>query len=306
MVLVGFGDDSASDIGDRRMFLAAYVHHADNWTRFSDLWRRELELDSLEYFKMVEANGLRGQFGGWCPARRDAKVLAFAKLIQDHRPWFAACSVSRAEYAELLSPIAPENLKNPYFACFWGVISAATRYMQEQKIENPLPVDFVFDNQEGLGHDSALFYPWLKADSDPQEKKLMGAVPVFCDDKEVVPLQAADMLAWHLRKDHEVGRLADRTILDMITEYGGMVHLPADILQALARRMKDVPGVEGVQSKKQWRQTKRTIRALVEAGVPPPSTDRFWMRYSNFMVGVERARYRARRMWRRLLGDVEL
>lgn len=299
MVFVGFADDSASDSGGRRMFLAAYIHHAENWARFADLWRYELDRDSLEYFKMVEAKALRGQFRGWKPERRDAKVLAFAQLIQKHRPWFVSCSISRTEYAELLSPTAPENLKDPYAACFWGVIGAANRFMLEGKINPALPINFVFDEQGGLGHDAALFFAWHKADSPPNERELMGAVPVFRDDKQMVALHAADMFAWHLRRDHEEGGMEDRTIFDMLTEYGGVVHLPRDVLQSLARRMKDVPGVGSIQTKKQWQQTRRGIRSLVEAGALPPSTNIWWMRYINIMVGVERVRYRFRRALKR-------
>ena len=39
----------------------------------------------------------------------------------------------------------------------------------------------------------------IKALADPEVAELLGATPQFRDDKELLPLQAADMLAWWIR-----------------------------------------------------------------------------------------------------------
>jgi len=46
--------------------MAGYLNRANEWRLFDDAWAEELSAKpSIEYLKMVEANGLRGQFGGW-------------------------------------------------------------------------------------------------------------------------------------------------------------------------------------------------------------------------------------------------
>ena len=294
VVLQGFVDDSASDVGDRRIFLVAVINGAEQWAAFADEWHRELQKDSLAYFKMAEANSLRGQFAGWTRDRRDAKVLALARIIERHHPWFTFCSVSRKEYDEILAPVAPQGLKTPYYTCFWGVMKTTARYHQSLGIEDVPPVDFIFDDQGGLGDDAALFYRWAKESEDPETQRLLGSTPIFRDDKTMPPLQAADMLAWHIRKDHETGGHYDRAIFELLTENGAGVHMPAAELRKLAKKMRRVPGVKHIQTKKEWRETRSSIRAQLAAGAGPPRIDMGWMRYIAFRAWVERTIHRWR------------
>jgi hypothetical protein len=298
VVLQGFVDDSTSDVGDRRMFLAAYINGADQWASFANAWTEELRRDSLDYFKMVEAKGLRGQFAGWDPVLRDRKVAALAGLIAASRPWFVYCSVSRAEYGEILAPVAPAGLKTPYLGCFWGVIKTTARYHRSLGIDGIPPVDFTFDEQGGLGDDAAMFYRWLKESEDPEIRSLLGSTPVFGDDKTTPPLQAADMLAWHLRKDHETNG-ADRARFHVLTDQGCGVHLRPEELRDLAKKMARVPGVGRVQTKAEWKKIKRETARRVAAGEGPPRTDMAWMRYIAARAWLERLRGR----WRRLLSE---
>src|SRR4051794_29919926 len=88
VMLQAFVDDSASETGDRRLFLAGYLHNAEAWAMLSDAWERELKKPpSIAYFKMQEAESLdkKGQFAGWSAAERDNKVFALAHII-NHFP----------------------------------------------------------------------------------------------------------------------------------------------------------------------------------------------------------------------------
>lgn len=291
--LQAFVDDSSSDVGDRQFFLAGYVNAPDRWAAFSKDWGRELARHPrIDYFKMVEANSLRGQFQGWSRADRDAKVLSLAGIINAHRPWFVFCSVSRDEYARILAPIAPAGLKNPYFACFWGVIRSTVRY--HQMLENEFggrdvpPVDFIFDNQQGLGNDAVLWYRWLKEGQDPSIRKFLGSKPIFCDDKAVLPLQAADMLAWHVRRDHETGGIEDRTVFNLLTEHGVGTVIDRNVLAGIAKQMKRVPGRKQIQTRSDWHKIRHWAREHIAAGGKPPTTNIWKMRYFAWRAWIER------------------
>lgn len=299
VVLQGFVDDSSSDVGDRRTFLAAYINTKERWESFERQWDKELVADSLEYFKMSEAGALQGQFRDWDGERRDAKVLALAKIIEQHRPWFVFCSVSRNEYAEILAPVAPYGLKNPYFVCFWGIIKTTARYHLMRGPGSP-PVDFIFDEQGGVGYDASAYYKWLKESEDSETQGILGATPIFCDDAKVNPLQAADMLAWHLRREQE-GKLPDKHIFDLITADGCGVHYPEEELRNSARYMGKLPGIGSVQSKSEWKKVIASTRAQVDAGYGPPPTDTVWMRYVAFRAWAERVWKGWRRLRQRLV-----
>jgi hypothetical protein len=190
-MLQAYIDDSASELGDKRLFLAGYVGSAPLWARFSDAWERELSAHPpIEYLHMVEAQNLRGQFEGWSEADRDKKVLAMANIVPAHVIRSVQVSVSRSEYDRIIRPIAPYNLQNPYFI---GVLFTLSRALHDT-LEDAPTIDFIFD-EHNLGRDAVMWYDYLKTCLPPGPRSLLGGPPIFRNDKKVVALQGADMLA---------------------------------------------------------------------------------------------------------------
>jgi hypothetical protein len=211
-MLNAFCDDSASESDSKILVLAGYVHDATVWGLFSDDWKRVLDAKpSIEYFHMVEAENLRDQFKNWLPADRDAKVDALADVIVKHKPWSIDCSVSRSDYDRIIKPVAPYDLRNSYFPCFCGVIVKLAQWHASLGLK--IPVDFVFDEQQFIGTEAmaVFFYEALNSSiEDPAVLALLGSTPVFRNDKHVLPLQAADLLAWHIRRSKETRNAHER------------------------------------------------------------------------------------------------
>jgi hypothetical protein len=70
-----------------------------------------------------------------------------------------------------------------------------TRYLASQGVD--AKVDFIFDQQTGISADLPLFFDHMMRSLPRQARKMVSEVPIFRDDKVMIPLQAADMLAWH-------------------------------------------------------------------------------------------------------------
>jgi hypothetical protein len=302
VMLQAFVDDSASDTGDRRLFLAGYVNGAEQWAAFSDEWEKELKRHpAIDYFKMSEAEsrGARGQFAGWSIKDRDEKVIRLARIIHTYQPCAVYCSVSRKEFDEILAPAAPYPLKNPYGACFWGVMQTTARYHRSLDIENFPPVDFIFDEQGGLGTQAAMWYRWEK-ELDPSIGALLGGPPIFRNDKQLVALQAADMLAWHLRREHEYGLKENRPAAPLLMGHLVVgVDIDADTLRGLAKKMRRVPGVRRIQTKASWRGARRTTEGIIAAGYGPPNTNLLRMHLLNAKVSLSNLIATLRRSRRR-------
>ncbi|WP_139784827.1 hypothetical protein [Roseovarius sp. A-2] len=99
-------DDSSSDEGDRRLFIAGYLNSAENWALFSDAWKECLdEKPKLKYLKMSEAKALQGEFRGWSPELRDAKLKRLSFIVRHFSPLSFEFSVSRRAYLEDLARI---------------------------------------------------------------------------------------------------------------------------------------------------------------------------------------------------------
>jgi hypothetical protein len=197
-------DDSRSDIGDQRLVLAGYINTAEKWARFSDAWYTELRRPpAIDYMKMVEAVGLRGQFGGWKPTDRDHKIEDLARIIRHWEPISIHSSVSQKHVREIIQPVAPYALSSPYSYCFEAIMIPIAVHQSQQKGLMQVPIDFIFDDQQGLGHQARELYQAVREQQSKPVRDVLSAEPLFRDDKLVMPLQAADMLAWHIRRHFE-------------------------------------------------------------------------------------------------------
>jgi hypothetical protein len=96
---------------------------------------------------------------------------------------------------------------NPYYFAFADIIAQLRQYQHLMNITEP--VDFIFDrgNSEEIQRASEPFFSTV-----PKEAKLLlGKTPKFEDDEEVLPLQAADLLAWWRRRNFEMRQDATLT-----------------------------------------------------------------------------------------------
>lgn len=250
VILQAFVDDSRSESADKEFVLAGYMTTALQWMKFSDEWTAVLnQAPKIESFHSIEALHLKGCFKGWRRADRDEKVMRLAEVIDRHPMASFDTRLSVASFKRILAPIAPYDLQNPYFVVFYGVMANAAGQLHANEIN--VPIDFIFDEHGAVGPDAALWYGYMKAMMAPHLRSLLGSAPIFRDDKKMVPLQAADMLAWHLRRSREP-RFADeqRPITALIRKH---LHtetwVPDEMLEAWAQAMSNVPGIEGAQKK---------------------------------------------------------
>ena len=226
---------------------------------------------SIKYFHMQEARKLDGQFARWKAKDRDAKIRRLAEVAASYHPWTITAWMSRKEHDAILRPIAPFLLQQPYFSVFYAVIINLARWHHSDGVT--LPVDFIFDDQGAVGDEAVLWYNQIKKWQKPEIAALMGSVPKFENDEFVLPLQAADMLAWHIRRHKEHPEEDDSKW--PTAPFMGLLHaeveITKDVLVSLAEQMKRVPGVATVQRKpKNYKKSEmhRTLQALLKKGEP--------------------------------------
>lgn len=192
-------DDSVSQVGKRRLFMAGFMNRAEAWALFADAWAEELKAHpKIEYLKMAEAQGLKGQFKGWRREDVDEKLRGLARVISHFKPVSFEFTVDCEDYIRIVKPASPRGLGNPYFSCSLAVISGLSRAVAQHK--GKTPIKFIFDRQDGVDDDVRLAFESLKEQLPKRARELISGEPSFEDDKLVTPLQAADMIAWHLRR----------------------------------------------------------------------------------------------------------
>lgn len=264
-MLQAFVDDSASTTGDRRLVMAALVHSAEDWEAFSDAWDAELKREpAIDYFHMVEAQNRRGQFQGWSEAKRTRKVFALAEVIKEFGPLSVDSFISLRDHKAILKPHAPFGLSSPYYPTVFVLACGVARACQMLGAE--VPCDFVFDRQDNVSKHVQLFWEYTISQQPPEWGQFISASPVFRDDKDVLPLQAADLLAWHTRRGYEENYPSEyEGILKLIRAEGFSYSLEITnhYLHKWAEGMKKIPGAGQLLKKGKWN---AVIEEILENG----------------------------------------
>jgi hypothetical protein len=211
MALQGFVDDSGSEPQGPIFVLAGFVASPLQWVDFTDEWERTLHLPpGVNYFRNNEAMGLKGQFSpkrGWDERKRDDRLVALARVIRDYLPERFAVFMRHSDYERYIHGIPVEkkmrNLESPYFLLFYEImLLVACVHSMGTFVD---PCQFVFDDQGKLGFRSREWWATFRdgtrtADKADLSRYLAESKPNFGSDKELRPLQAADLYAGQLAK----------------------------------------------------------------------------------------------------------
>jgi hypothetical protein len=191
-------DDSGRGDHSPVLVLAGWIAPISTWAEFVPHWDATLEMPPrLDYFKMNEAATLRGQFDSWSESRRDERVALAYKAIEEHIPYQVSVILELEPYHQIFTTDWVEDAaRNPYYFAFNAIITGVAREQKKYGLENP--VDFVFDDQAMEKDKIVRAWDALREHADSRE--LIGSVPAFLDDKKFKPLQAADLIAWWVRK----------------------------------------------------------------------------------------------------------
>lgn len=229
-VIQAFVDDSGNSDGNGNpvFVLAGYVSSAEKWTAFSDAWDAECDrAPKIENFKMAHANAFRGDFDGWRREDRDARLGKLAEIIRQHTVLRIQTSMAWDDYNAILRGNLPGLSDSPYVWLFWRLISDLTDWQKARGLCQR--VDFIFDDQGSIGAEAVQWFQVIRDVAGPDIQARVGSV-THKHDSDVLPLKAADMWAWHVRRYLAAGMEAQRAgrALEPKTELmKGLMHCPA-------------------------------------------------------------------------------
>jgi len=206
-MLQGYADDSGSDGQRAPYFFGGFLMESEQWAEFADAWQAQLHRSpAIGYFKMHEACARSGEFAQFAFKRseiRDRKVRDLLEVIETFKPVGIYSTVNWEEFRVQQTPYVEGAAKDPYH-CLVPWLFDAVMAWQEQLEIFPKPVDFIFDEQgDKIGNAIHAVFPEVKKTMPELLRKMFGALPMMRDDKQILPLQAADMLVWNLRAHYE-------------------------------------------------------------------------------------------------------
>lgn len=238
MTLQAYIDESIEE--DGVFVLAGCIADIESWVGFSKEWEDMLPYglqddDGDWYFKMSHMRR-RGQ-GAM------ERVPAFFKIIEKNVFGFVSAKIDISELKRAQSRIiVPEAINpiidwgryaNPYYIAFRCLMDKFHIARHENEADFPIkePIDFIFDERTDA---EAIMVGWSDYIKNRKEevKKYYGATPVFKNDREFLPLQAADLYAWWVRKWYMEGTPEKIRAFDFgafTREEGVRKHLVVDI-----------------------------------------------------------------------------
>jgi uncharacterized protein DUF3800 len=202
-MIQAFFDESADNPREEAFIMAGWVSDATLWPLFAAEWTRILHAaPRIEYFKHHEAMSLSGQFEGWLPSDRDAKLTALMRVVCEQRLEYGVVTTFKhASYKALVDGWKPPRkklkslplIRSPYPMCFHTTV--ATVLQQQVKRGTTDRVDFIFDSRSDALDKCISQFRRRKSKIKTEAIRNIAGTFVPADDKVVAPLQAADLLA---------------------------------------------------------------------------------------------------------------
>lgn len=194
-----FIDDSGGKNQGSVFVFAGWIGDVD-WEAFSSDWARCLERPpKIDYLSMREAASVRwqvrGQFRGFSEPDRDQKLRDLAGVIREYRLIAYGCSTDLDAFDKSFARAYLKPFNHPYFWPFQVTILGIGLELANRGFK--VPAEIIFDEHNIFAPRVKKWYPSVReAMEDENVRAVLPLEPIFKSDKECLPLQAADMLAW--------------------------------------------------------------------------------------------------------------
>lgn len=205
-----FIDDSGSGGDSPWVVMAGYIAAAESWDGFEDWWVRVLhDNPRIECFHAFEAESLRPD-GPWAGIRKDDRDLKIDRLIEviqrfDLQP--ISVRMRQSDYLTDIKGKIPPYWDDPYFVLFNSLVVQLSVLIPE-RFPAAGPIEIVFDNHEKFKIRGPKFYEGMRV--IPTISETIQPNVFYENDEDFPGLQAADLLAWQIRRAFSVTTEARR------------------------------------------------------------------------------------------------
>lgn len=210
-MLRAYIDDSGKPDQSPVMVLAGYLSSAERWACFTNEWTSILDAHSLDALHMTDLwRKSYPEHAHLSPLARDQLLSKLVQCIRSNVMRGFVNVMPFSGFERYLKVRESGPLSRPYFWMFFSMLSRvyelSYRYNADEKTE------MLFDVQGGESEARIMeALGELRNIAAPRYGEHFILSPSFRDDKDLPPLQAADMLAWTVRRVCQNGVSANIT-----------------------------------------------------------------------------------------------
>jgi hypothetical protein len=229
-------DESESD---PFFVLAGLISSPSGWNRFSREWIKVLKEYEVPSLHMKEFAFFKKAFKGWTEGMRRSFLNRLLFLVNSPRePIYSFSAIFNFKDYDEIFPPKFQRQQNHYFFAFQSCMTGIKMHCNRHELlEEGETIDLVFGRQaQYSGRAVKIFNNYKIAPFMPEEERLMLGSLSFADDEIVIPLQAADLLAYEINKNQRGFVRHAGTILNELP--GTHVKWSKELLLEYARRMK--------------------------------------------------------------------
>jgi Protein of unknown function (DUF3800) len=226
MMLRAFFDESGTDPSSPALVMGGFVGSVEEWEKAVDSWEAtRTHHPKIDYFKRKEYVSLRGQFQGFLREDADAKVAQLAAVIQSFDLQGFCITVTHEFFTHRNAEISRRMFGSRVYdwAFLFSVIGALEYVCAE--VAGDDKVDFIFDERTELNECIPFIRDLKEKGTLPCNHRFGTCIPG--DDKILVPLQMADMLAGEFSSSL-VTNIAAPSLVHA-TGKRGFIHIPAPV-----------------------------------------------------------------------------
>lgn len=253
MLVEVYIDESVSEKNEPVVLTCAgYAFYDVQAKRFSRDARRDLDRLGLTHFHQTDCANARREYEGW----ELAKCLLAQKLLRENikRRTFRgfAVSINVRDYRRIVGE--GRFIPTPYAYAATGCLNTMRRWIERNDYQGK--VAYFFEDGFADKADANAFISNIILQSDASKHAYRSAGVGFYDKRTVLPLQAADMLAWYASQE--------------LTRYKGGNRTRRKDFEALLRPEIDVRISHTPKSLRDFRDLLEENGAYEASGVTPP------------------------------------
>lgn len=203
LALRAFIDGSGNPDRSKALVLGGYISTAERWEAFSDRWQEVLDASpKIHRFVMKEAVKRKGPWHRLSDAERDARLRLFYEAIEDHVLTAVFCVVPFEAFFNALQVFPMKIGMTPYK---YALLELMGRIRDRQAVDGVMErIDFVFDEERTQQDEILAAWPDVVGSARSLANPVPASrTPLFEDDEETLPLQAADLEAFMRRNGWE-------------------------------------------------------------------------------------------------------